>query len=107
MLEHRVVFRSRAFNKPALITDLFLIRNNIYSTSKKIPNLFIPKLVFNKNSNKLISFNELIHFNHFFTYQNHCDKYGYKLIHNSSEEIINAFYELEKRINREYYESIR
>lgn len=94
-----------AFNKPALITDLFLIRNNIYSTSKKIPNLFIPKLVFNKNSNKLISFNELIHFNHFFTYQNHCDKYGYKLIHNSTEEIINAFYELEKRINREYYET--
>ena len=94
-----------AFNKPALITDLFLIRNNIYSTSKKKPNLFIPKLVFNKNSDKLLSFHELIHYNHFFTYESHCKKYGYKLIHNSSEEIVNAFNELEKRIKGEYYET--
>ena len=94
-----------AFDKPSLISDLFLIRNNIYSTNNSIPNIFIPKLVLNLEKNRLLNFSETIHYNHFFTYSEDCENNGFKLVHNTPEEIENGCIELMSRINKEYIEN--
>ena len=94
-----------AFNKPALITDLFLIRNTVYSINKKIPNIFIPKLVLDLKTNSLLNFKETIHFNHHFGNADTCSKNGYTLVHNKPDEILNGYLEMRLRLRNQYIES--
>ena len=96
---------SAAFNKPALITDLFLIRNTVYSINKEMPNIFIPKLVLDLKTNTLLNFKETIYFNHHFANADACFKNGYKLINNKPDEILNGYLEMKLRLRNQYIES--
>ncbi|OEJ65856.1 TIGR04372 family glycosyltransferase [Magnetovibrio blakemorei] len=95
-----------AFDRPAVVSDLFLIRNTIYSSNKKSPSIFIPKLVLDKETNNLINFSELIYFNHHFTHGADCSNARFELVHNDSEDIIAATKELSLRLSGRYEETI-
>jgi len=87
-----------AFDRPAVLSDLFLIRNTMYSSNKTTPNIFLPKLVFDHQENRFLSFSEWLYFNHLFSFAEDCESARFELIHNTVEEIIQATIELSERL---------
>lgn len=87
-----------AFDRPAVVSDLFLIRNTIYSSNKQVRNIFVPKLIYDKQEQRYLSFREQIHFNHFFSYFSDCEAAGLEIVHNTPEDIIDASLELVERL---------
>ena len=87
-----------AFDRPAVLSDLFLIRNTMYSSNKTTPNIFLPKLVFDHQENRFLSFSEWLYFNHLFSLAEDCESARFELIHNTAEEIIDATRELSERL---------
>lgn len=88
-----------AFDQPALVTDLFLIRNTIYSSNKKVRNIFVPKLIRDVKEDRFLTFHEQIYCNHFFSFHDDCDAGGFEIVHNSAEDIIDASQELVDRLS--------
>jgi putative glycosyltransferase (TIGR04372 family) len=87
-----------AFDRPAVLSDLFLIRNTMYSSNKTTPNIFVPKLVFDHQENRFLSFSEWLYFNHLFSFAQDCENARFELIHNTAEDIIDATRELAERL---------
>jgi putative glycosyltransferase (TIGR04372 family) len=88
-----------AFDRPSVVSDLFLIRNTIYSSNKRTRNIFVPKLIYDERADRFLKFSEQIHFNHYFSYSSECESAGLKIIHNSPEDIIDASLELIDRLS--------
>jgi putative glycosyltransferase (TIGR04372 family) len=88
-----------AFDRPAVVSDLFLIRNTIYSSNKKTHNIFVPKLIYDERENRYINFREQIHFNHYFSYFGDCESAEFRIVHNAPEDIIDASVELVERLS--------
>jgi len=88
-----------AFDKPNILSDLFLIRNGMYSSCKSVKSRFIPKLFVDKKSNRILRFDEQIYYNHLFNYADNCADVGFGIIHNTSEDLIEACKELIADIN--------
>ena len=91
-----------AFDQPTLVSDLFLIRNTIYSSNKKVSSIFVPKLIRDRESDRLLSFREQIFFNHVFSYYDECEKGGFEIIHNTPDDVIDASIELVERMAGTY-----
>ena len=91
-----------AFDRPSIVSDLFLIQNTIYSSNKSVRNIFVPKLIYDIREDRYLSFREQVYFNHFFSYQNNCEMTGFKIIHNTSDDIIDASVELVDRLSGIY-----
>lgn len=87
-----------AFDRPAVVSDLFLIRNTIYSSNKKTRNIFVPKLIYDVREGRYLSFREQIYFNGLFSYHDDCDAAGFKIVHNAPDDIIDASLELVGRL---------
>lgn len=96
---------SAAFDRPAVVSDLFLVRNTIYSSNKTTRNIFIPKLVFDQEQDRYLSFAEWIYFNHLFSFSEDCERARFKLIHNSPEDLIDATRELTDRLDGRFEET--
>lgn len=91
-----------AFDRPSIVSDLFLIQNTIYSSNKSVRNIFVPKLIYDIREDRYLSFREQVYINHFFSYQNNCEMTGFKIIHNTSDDIIDASVELVDRLSGIY-----
>ena len=87
-----------AFDRPAIVSDLFLIRNTIYSSNKQTRNIFVPKLIYDTREARYLSFREQIHFNHSFSYFSDCETAGLKIVPNTPSDIIDASLELVERL---------
>lgn len=88
-----------AFDRPSVLSDLFLVRNTMYSSNKLTPNIFVPKLVLDHIENRFLSFSEWIYFNHLFSNAQDCENSRFELIHNTAEDIVDATQELADRLN--------
>lgn len=95
-----------AFDRPAVLSDLFLIRNTMYSSNKTTRNIFVPKLIRDDRDGRLLTFRELINFNHFFSFNDACETNGFSIVHNSAEDLIDATDELEQRLAGTYQGSV-
>ena len=93
-----------AFDRPTVVSDLFLIRNTIYSSNKRTRSIFIPKLIEDTRAHRLLTFREMIHFNHAFSFADECEESGFRIIHNTSEDIIEASLELVARLDGSWTE---
>lgn len=91
-----------AFDRPALVSDLFLIRNTIYSSNKQVRSIFVPKLIRDSREGRYLSFREQIYFNHFFSYHDECETAGFEIVHNSPDDVIGASIELTERMAGTY-----
>jgi len=91
-----------AFDRPALVSDLFLIRNTIYSSNKQVRNIFVPKLIRDVREGRYLSFREQIYFNSFFSYHDECEAAGFEIVHNSPDDVIDASLELAGRLEGTY-----
>ena len=87
-----------AFDRPTLVSDLFLIRNTIYSSNKMARSIFVPKLIRDTREDRCLTFREQIHFNHFFSFDEDCKASGFEIVHNSPEDVIDASLELVDRL---------
>lgn len=87
-----------AFDRPTLVSDLFLIRNTIYSSNKMARSIFVPKLIFDTREERYLTFREQVHFNHFFSFDDDCKASGFEIVHNSPEDVIDASLELVDRL---------
>jgi putative glycosyltransferase (TIGR04372 family) len=94
-----------AFDRPAVVSDLFLVRNTIYSSNKTTPNIFVPKLVFDLEEGRYLSFAEWIFFNQLFSFSEDCRRARFELVHNSPEDLIDATNELVERLDGRYEEA--
>jgi len=94
-----------AFDRPAVVSDLFLIRNTIYSSNKQVRNIFVPKLIRDVREGRYLSFRELIYFNSLFSYHDECEAAGFEIVHNSPDEVIDASLELVSRLEGSYESS--
>ena len=94
-----------AFDRPTVVSDLFLIRNTIYSSNKTTPSIFVPKLAFDQEEGRYLSFSEWLYFNHLFSFSKDCERAGFKLVHNTAEDLIDATRELTERLNGRYQET--
>lgn len=91
-----------AFDRPALVSDLFLIRNTIYSSNKQVRSIFVPKLIRDGRDGQYLTFREQIYFNHFFSYHDECEAAGFEIVHNSPDDVIDASLELAERMAGTY-----
>lgn len=94
-----------AFDRPSVLSDLFLIRNTMYSSNKVTRNIFVPKLMFDTREQRLLTFRELIYFNHHFSFAEDCEAEGFRILHNDAEDILAATIELEDRLTGRHVES--
>lgn len=94
-----------AFDRPTVVSDLFLIRNTVYSSNKTTPSIFVPKLAFDQDEGRYLSFSEWIYFNHLFSFSKDCERGRFKLIHNTAEDLIDATCELIERLDGRYQET--
>lgn len=94
-----------AFDRPSVVSDLFLIRNAIYSCNKMTRNIFIPKLIYDEGDQRFLSFREQIHFNHNFSYSSDCESSGFRIVHNAPDDIVDASLELVDRLSGNYRSS--
>ena len=94
-----------AFDRPSVVSDLFLIRNTIYSSNKMTRNIFVPKLIYDEGDQRFLSFREQIHFNHNFSYSSDCESAGFKIVHNAPDDIVDASLELVDRLSGNYRSS--
>lgn len=94
-----------AFDRPTVVSDLFLIRNTIYSSNKMTPSIFVPKLAFDQEEGRYLSFSEWLYFNHLFSFAKDCERAGFKLVHNTAEDLIDATCELIERLDGRYQET--
>lgn len=88
-----------AFDRPSVLSDLFLIRNTMYSSNKQTPNLFVPKLIRDERSGRLLSFREQIYFSDRFSYAEDCEVTGYSIVHNTADDLVEATAELAARLD--------
>ena len=91
-----------AFDRPTLLTDLFLIRNTMYSSNKQTKSIFVPKLIRDVHEDRLLSFREQIYFNPVFSYSDECQTAGFQIVHNTPDDIIDATLELNERIRGKF-----
>jgi putative glycosyltransferase (TIGR04372 family) len=91
-----------AFDRPSVLSDLHLIQNTMYSSSKVTPNIFVPKLIRDVRENRILTLREQVHFNHFFSYYEDCVEHGFEIVHNTPEDIIEASQELAARLRGEF-----
>jgi putative glycosyltransferase (TIGR04372 family) len=96
---------SAAFDRPAVVSDLFLVRNAIYSSNKTTPSIYIPKLAFDRQENRFLTFSEWIYFNHLFSLAADCENARFELVHNEPGDIIHATVELSERLEGRYEET--
>ncbi len=94
-----------AFDRPSVVTDLFLVRNTIYSSNKKTPNIFVPKLVLDREEGRYLSFREWVYFNHHFSFASDCERARFELVHNDSDDLIEATIELSERLDGRHEET--
>lgn len=94
-----------AFDRPSVLSDLFLIQNTMYSSNKTTRNIFVPKLIRDVRENRLLSFREMIYFNHHFSFFEDCEADGFDIVHNEPEDILAATIELEERLEGKFVES--
>lgn len=94
-----------AFDRPTVLSDLFLIRNTMYSSNKATRSIFVPKLAFDQDENRYLSFSEWIYFNQLFSFSKECERSRFKLIHNTAEDLIDATCELIDRLDGHYQET--
>ncbi len=87
-----------AFDRPTILSDLFLIRNTMYSSNKQTPSIFVPKLIYDEHEGRLLSFREQIYLNPVFSYADDCLKAGFRIVHNTPEDLIDASDELVERL---------
>lgn len=87
-----------AFDRPSMVSDLFLIQNTIYSSNKQVRNIFVPKLIRDTREGRYLTFREQIYFNPFFSYHDDCSAAGFEIVHNSAEDVIDATIELTERL---------
>lgn len=87
-----------AFDRPAVVSDLFLIQNTIYSSNKKVRNIFVPKLIRDAREGRYLTFREQIYSNPYFSYHDDCSAAGFEIVHNSPEDVIDATIELTQRL---------
>ncbi len=94
-----------AFDRPCVVSDLFLVRNTIYSSNKKTRNIFVPKLVRDRECGRYLTFREWIYFNHHFSFAADCDRGRFELVHNEPEDLIDATTELMQRLDGTHEET--
>jgi putative glycosyltransferase (TIGR04372 family) len=94
-----------AFDRPSVLSDLFLIQNTMYSSNKTTRNLFVPKLIRDLQEDRLLSFRELVYFNHHFSFFEDCQADGFAIVHNEPEDILAATIELDERLEGRFVES--
>ena len=56
-----------AFDRPSVVSKLFLARKMIFFSNKNTPNIFVPKLVFDRQEDRYLSFREGVCFHHHFS----------------------------------------
>lgn len=93
-----------AFDRPSVVSDLFLIRNTIYSSHNPAANIFMPKLVRSRHDGTLLPFAELVYFNKHFSFEDDCEALGVEFVHNEPEDILAATLELAERMDGQYVE---
>ncbi len=91
-----------AFDRPTVVSDLFLIRNTIYSSNKTTQSIFVPKLAFDQDEGRYLSFSEWLYFNHLFSFSKDCERGRFRLVHNTAEDLIDATRELVERLDGRY-----
>ena len=91
-----------AFDWPTVLSDLFLLRNTMCSSNKASPSMLVPKLVFDRQEQRFLSFAEWICFNHLVSFAQDCEDARFELFHNTTQDIVEATAEFDDRLARRY-----
>jgi len=94
-----------AFDRPSVLSDLYLVQNTMYSSCKHTPNIFVPKLYRDTQSGSLLSFRETVYHNHAFATYESCISAQVEVVHNAAEDLLDASRELVARLEGRHAES--
>ncbi len=94
-----------AFDRPSVLSDLHLVQNTMYSSNRTTRNIFVPKLIRDDRSGRLLTFREQVYCNNFFAYFEDCQAAGLSIVHNEPEDIVDASVELGDRLEGRHIET--